>query len=105
MGDNKNCYKKFVSYNTETINELDKKIDELGHNLLTLVASWELFVLLSESEKSSVENEHLIFYKNKIVIKSPYIPTSSVFFLTKDSLKIDFVMPCVCGFYPDEHHL
>lgn len=96
---------KFLIKNKENIEKLNQFIDDNKDNISRMITSPELFSSLKELPDTELTvHDNTIKYKNKFVMMDVYFPAKSINFIFKDK-RIDFDLPCICGYYSDESHL
>lgn len=93
---------KFNEKNKDNIDKLDKFIAENENDILKIRISPELKEFFEEhyNIKEAYENQYKL--RNIRVYVDVYQPAQRIYFIRK-SESIDFNLPCIGGFYHDEH--
>jgi hypothetical protein len=101
---------KFLERNKESVDKLNKYINEHHDDIRMMIVSPELFYTFKEyyesdctdyQEKSEYMEEHMK-YKGLRMVRDNYSPAKRLYFVKK-SESIDFDLPCIGGYYHDEH--
>ncbi len=93
---------KFEEKNKENIEKLDKFITDNEDDILKIRISPELREFFEEhyNIKEAYENQYKL--RNIRIYIDNYAPPKRIYFIRK-SESIDFNLPCIGGFYHDEH--
>ena len=100
---------KFVVKNKESIEKLDKYIDENRDDIRMMIVSPEIFAAFQMYYETTDYQEKTEFleeqqkYLGIRMVRDVYSPAKRLYFVRK-SESIDFNMPCICGIYQDEMH-
>lgn len=98
-----NMEKKWKLKNLEKITQFNKYIDDNHKNIFQILVSPEMYEYLKLLDSVEIFENGMFKYKNKLVVRMDYFPAHGVNFVFKDKY-INFILPCVCGIYPDEQH-
>ena len=94
---------KFLEKNKESLEKLNKFIDDNSGDIRKIVMSPDLLEWIKVLPDCNVLLTNHFRYKNINIMIDEYAPANRLYFIRK-SEAIDFKIPCICGLFSDEQH-
>lgn len=101
---------KFIEKNKESVDKLNKFIDDNREDIRMITLSFDLFYFFrkcfecTDYQEKCEYMEESMKYRGVRMVCDVYNPANRLFFVRK-SESIEFNLPCICGCFQDEMHI